>query len=300
MGRHPHFKAYAALVSVCFFWGTTYLAIRIALEAFPPLWLVALRFVASGSLMLAGAFLSGAHLPRGRELLVTAFLGVLILGIGNGCLVFAEQWIPSGLAALIITISPFWMVGLESLVPGGDRLHLPAVFGLVVGCAGAALLVGPDVWRHDAGGNVTRGFLTLQAGSAFWSLGSILQRRHPTKAHSIVSGAIQQLAAGLVFVPGALLLPEHPIAWSFRGTAAIVYLILFGSIVGYSSYIYALERLPIAIASVYSYINPLVAVILGWLFFREPFGKNEAIAMVVIFAGVTIVKRSSRAERRGA
>lgn len=263
-----------------------------ALESFPPLLLVAVRFVVSGSLMLAGAFLSGAHLPRGRELLVTALNGVLILGVGNGCLVFAEQWIPSGLAALIITISPFWMVGMKGLVPGGERLHLPVIAGLLVGCAGAALLVGPDVWRQDAGGHVLKGFLVLQAGCASWSLGSILQRRHPTKAHSIVSGAIQQLAAGLVFVPPALLIREHPIAWSFRGTAAIVYLILFGSIVGYSSFIYVLERLPIAIASIYSYINPVVAVILGWLFYREPFGLREGCALVVIFTGVAMVKRS--------
>ena len=121
--RNPHFKAYLALVSVCFFWGTTYLGIRMALESFPPLALVAIRFLISGSIMLAAAVWRGAVLPRGRDLRNACLAGILILGIGNGALVFAEVVIPSGLAGLFITISPFWLVGLEALLPGGQRLH---------------------------------------------------------------------------------------------------------------------------------------------------------------------------------
>ena len=126
MRQQSGIRAYFALVAVCFFWGTTYLGIRMALETFPPLVLVSTRFILSGSIMIAAALARGARLPRGKELLECAALsGILILGIGNGCLTFAELRIPSGLASLIITLSPFWLVGIEAMVPGGERLHAP-------------------------------------------------------------------------------------------------------------------------------------------------------------------------------
>jgi drug/metabolite transporter (DMT)-like permease len=128
---------------------------------------------------------------------------------------------------------------------------------------------------------------------ASWSFGSIFQKRQELKAHPIVVGAIHQLAAGLAFLPLALLVPEHPIAWSWRGAGALLYLVTFGSIVGYSSYAYALDKLPVAVVSVYPYINSIVAVALGWLIYREPFGFVEALAMIIIFVGVAVVKRNS-------
>lgn len=298
MGRHPQFWPYAALVSVCFFWGTTYLGIRMALEAFPPMTLVAARFLLSGSLMLAGALLAGAELPRGRELRQTAWNGVVILGIGNGCLTLAEMWIPSGLAALIITISPFWMLGLDAILPPRVRLHAPTLAGMAVGLSGAALLVGPGALEGGASSHIVRGFLILQLGCFAWSFGSLVQRRQPTKAHPIVSGGVQQLAAGLAFLPIALA-SGGEIRWhETQGVWAILYLVFFGSIVGYSSYIYALEHLPVAVLSIYNYVNPVVAVALGWLFYREPFGAREAAAMAVIFTGVAMVKRAEARRAR--
>ncbi len=291
MNRHPQFWAYAALISVCFFWGTTYLGIRMALEMWPPMTLVAVRFLLSGGILMAGALLLKADLPRGRELALTALYGVVILGAGNGALVLAETWIPSGMAALIITISPFWMVGLNALLPPREPLHPPTLAGMAVGLAGAVLLVGPGALAGGAAGAaMLKGALVLQAGCISWSLGSLLQKRLPTRAHAIVSGGIQQLAAGLAFVPLALLWPGE-IHYSPRGLGALLYLVVFGSIVGYSSYVVALERLPVAVVSIYNYVNPVVAVILGWIFYREPFGMREAAAMLVIFAGVAMVKR---------
>jgi drug/metabolite transporter (DMT)-like permease len=292
--RHPHFRAYLALAAVCFFWGTTYLGIRMALESFPPLLLICARFMVSGSLMLAAIALRGGELPRGRQLRAACLSGLLVLGIGNGCLVFAELWVPSGLACLIITISPFWMVGAEALLPGGEPLHLPSILGMLVGLGGAALLLAPDMHTHTFHAGLLNGFLVLQLGMAGWAFGSIYQRRQVTGAHPIVIGAVQQLAAGLSFLPLALLFHEHPVHWSLRGVGAILYLVMFGSIVGYSAYIFALDRLPVAIASIYPYVNSVVAVTLGWLFYREPFGTREAAAMAIIFAGVALVKRYSR------
>jgi drug/metabolite transporter (DMT)-like permease len=296
--NHPQFKAYVALVCVCFFWGTTYLAIRMALESFPPLMLVCARYLLSGSIMLGFALARGIHIPRGRELGIACVSGMLILGIGNGTLVFSELMIASGMAGLILTISPFWMVGVEALLPGGERLHPPTIFGMAVGLAGAGLLFAPDLQTHHVQRGLLIGFLLLQLGMAGWSFGSIYQRRNAGRAHPIIAGAVQQLAAGLALLPPALLAREHPVQWSFRGVAAILYLVFFGSIVGYSAYAYALDRLPVAVVSVYPYVNAVVAVGLGWVFYREPFGIRETAAMVVIFAGVAIVKWTAAGPRK--
>src|SRR5690242_11267595 len=284
---------YLALAAVCFFWGTTYLGIRMSLESFPPLVLVSARYILSGSLLLLYARAGGKELPRGREFRAACFSGFLTLGVGNGALVFAEVIVPSGIAGLIVTISPFWMVGAEALLPGGERLHAPTIGGMLVGLLGASLLFTPDAGPHTIDRNLLRGFLILQVGMAGWSFGSIYQRRKAGKTHPIIAGGVQQLAAGLILAPFALLIPSHPVHWSVRGISALLYLVFFGSIVGYSPYAYAMDRLPVAIVSVYPYINAVVAVALGWLFYREPFGTREAMAMLVIFAGVAIVKRFS-------
>jgi drug/metabolite transporter (DMT)-like permease len=291
--RHPLLKPYLALAAVCFFWGTTYLAIRMSLESFPPLMLVSVRFLLSGSILLIFAAARGLYLPRGRELASNCLSGLLLLGIGNSCLVFAEVLIPSGMAGLITTISPFWLVGVEALLPGGVRLHLPTIGGMTVGLFGASLLFTNDLGGHTIDRNVLEGFLILQLGMATWGFGSIFQRRQTGKAHPVVGGGVQQLAAGLMLLPFAAVIPEHAVHWSARGVTALVYLVCFGSIVGYSAYNYALEHLPVAILSIYSYFNAVVAVALGWLFYREPFGVRQAVAMAIIFAGVAVVKRFS-------
>jgi drug/metabolite transporter (DMT)-like permease len=294
LSRHPLFKPYLALVAVCFFWGTTYLGIRMSLESFPPLLLVTVRYLISGSIMLLFAKARGLYLPRGRELAAACFSGFLTLGIGNGALVFSEVLIPSGLAGLIVSISPFWIVGAEALLPGGERLHPPTLGGMAVGLSGAALLFSPDPETHGLNHALLSGFLILQVGMAGWAFGSIYQRRKAGKAHPVVAGGIQQLAAALILLPFSLAIPQAPVHWSVRGVTALGYLVIFGSLVGYSSYVYAMDRLPVAIVSIYPYANATVAVFLGWLFYREPFGPREMLAMVVIFAGVAMVKKYSR------
>jgi drug/metabolite transporter (DMT)-like permease len=292
--RHPLFKPYLALVAVCFFWGTTYLGIRMSLETFPPLVLVTVRYLLSGSIMLLFARARGLYLPRGRELATACISGFLTLGVGNGALVFAEVLVPSGIASLIISISPFWMVAAEALLPGGERLHAPTLGGMAVGLAGAALLFTPDPDTHGINRALLTGFLILQVGMVGWSFGSIYQRRKSGKAHPVVAGGVQQLAAALILLPFSLLIPQPSLHWSVRGVSALGYLVVFGSLVGYSAYVYAMDRLPVAIVSIYPYANAVVAVFLGWLFYREPFGPRELVAMAIIFAGVAVVKKYSR------
>jgi drug/metabolite transporter (DMT)-like permease len=244
--------------------------------------------------MLLTAYFSGVHLPSGPDLWFTALFGVIIIGTGTGCLVFAEQWVPSGLASVFITLSPFWMIGLEALIPGGERLHGPTLAGMFIGFLGTVLLVAPEIMQEGFGGPLVRGFLLLQIGCSGWSLGSILQRRHQSTAHPVINGAVQQLATGLAFAVPAFLAKPHPSAWTARSIGAVAYLVVFGSIVGYSAYVFVLDRLPVSVVSIYNYINPIIAVFLGWLFFREHFGPLEVLAMLIIFLGVALVKRYSR------
>ena len=291
MGRDPRFLAWLAFASVSFFWGTTYLGIRMALEGLPPMLLVAVRYTFSGGILLLVALLRRWKLPRGRELAETALQGLVLLGVGNGCLVLAETWIASGLAALIITLSPFWLIGLDAAFPGGERLHLPTLAGMVVGLAGVALLLGPDAFSASQSASLWKGVLILQLGSMCWNLGSIYQRRRTVTVHAFSSGAVQQFAVGIAFLFISLAWRGTPVHLTTRSTLAVAWLVLFGSIVGYTSYIYVLDHLPVAIVSLYNYINPVVAVLLGWWFYREPFGWREAFGMAVIFTGVALVRR---------
>lgn len=287
----PGLSAYLALCAICFFWGTTYVAIRMALEVFNATTLVCVRFVLSGSILLLVAILRRMELPKGRELWITARNGILILGIGNGAIVYSEIWIPSSLAALFMTTFPFWMVGVEALFPTGDPMARSAVFGMLLGLGGALLLIAPEASAHGFGSNTIRAFVLLQAAWLSWAVGSISQRHRPSTVHAAVSGAVQQLSAGLAYLIPALLISGNSSTWSLRATTALFYLVIFGSIVGYTSYLYALARLPVALVSLYTYVNPIVAILMGWFFYREHVGWRQVAAMIVILCGVALVKR---------
>ncbi len=296
---------------MCFFWGTTYLGIRMAIESMTPAMMMFLRYTLSGGILLAGARLMGVPFPAAGEFWRTALYGVITIGFGTGSLAYAEESIPSGIAALMVTTQPFWMVGIESRTKGGEPLHAPAIWGMLVGLAGVALLVGPSMMGESGAvsrSDMLRGFLIMQISVATWSAGSVAQRRLPTRAHPILSGAIQQFATGIAF--GVLVLIQTyvfqlgspwtgELSLTSRGVGSVLYLAMFGGIVGYSAYIFAMDRLPVALVSIYTYINPLVALFLGWLFYREKFGWIEGIGMAIIFLGVWLVKRAAQGARKG-
>lgn len=251
----------------------------------------------SGSILLIAAVFGGVKLPRGRELLYTAACGIVCIGIGNGLLAIAELWIPSGLAALFLTTSPFWMVGLDALLPHGKKPLISTLGGLIVGLVGVVFLIAPAVAHEGLAGRTLAAFFLLQISGIGWVLGSLLQKRVHTRSQPFVSGAVQQLAAGLaVFVP-AILFEKVPHAITFRSATAVAYLVVFGSIIGFSAFIYSMARLPVAIVSIYTFVNPVVAVFLGWLFFREPVGYQKVMAMSIIFAGVALVRWSESNKR---
>ena len=290
MNRQETIKAYAAWGAVCLFWGTTYLAIRIGVQRVPPALFAGVRFIIAGVLFLAYLRWRGYPMPKRQELLHMAIVGISLLVMANGLVVWAEQWVPSGLTAVIIATLPFWSAGLESVLPSGERLTLRKVLGILIGFAGVIILFAPDMGESFDKAYL-KGVIVLVFVPFFWSAGSIYSKHHPVQCPPLVAAGTQTLMAGLVLTAIGTAFGE----WSEftldgKGMAAIAYLIVFGSIVGYSSFIYALSKLPITTVSLYAYINPVIAVILGWLILDERLDWSVATATTVVLLGVALVK----------
>ncbi len=301
MTRREQFAAYGAWAAVCFFWGTTYLAIRVGLETLPPMLLAGMRFLIAGALLFSFVyFWRGARLPQGREWLNQSIIGLMLLGVGNGAVVMAEQWVPSGPAALLVATSPFWVVGLERFLRDGERVSGRAVVGLLIGFCGLALLIAPNLFGTTLNSYYLLGAVAIQVGCASWSAGSVYSKHHQTDLPPLMAAAVQMLIAGVALTMLGTTLGEWRVMhFSGRSLSAIAYLIVFGSIVAYGSYTYAIQKLPLSLVSMYSYINPIIAVLLGWAVLSESLGWRVVTAMLIILCGVALVKTSpKRAEKR--
>ncbi|HEY0080593.1 MAG TPA: EamA family transporter [Pyrinomonadaceae bacterium] len=296
MANKEKLAAYAALAAVWFFWGTTYLAIRVGLDGLPPMLLAGIRFTVAGSVLFLLMYRQqGARLPIGREWLNLSIVGVLLLVVGNGAVVWAEQWIPSGMAALLVATSPFWVAGFERMSRDGERIGARVLVGMLVGFGGLALLVAPEIFGARLDAYYILGIVGLQIACASWSGGSVYAKHHPAGVAPLMSAAVQMLVAGVVMTIMGTLTGE----WSAmrptpKSLGALLYLIVFGSIVAYSAYTYVVHKLPLSIVSTYSYVNPVIAVLLGWLILSEPLGWRVAAATAIILSGVALVKTSPK------
>jgi len=296
----PMRLAYAALVAVCVIWGTTYLGIRVALEAVPPALMGAFRWIIAGALLLGYVRLRGHELPHVARWRSLAVQGLLMIGFGNGFVNWAEQSVPSGLAAVVIATAPFFMAGVEAFHEDGERLSRRALLGLVLGFIGILVLVWPDL--HFNGGQGTQfvlGLLALQIACLGWAVGSSYSKRHPHGESVLGATAVQMIFGGLIMLAVGTLAGEWGrVSFHGRGVAALAYLTVAGSIGGFVSYIYALQYLPVSTVSIYAYINPLIAVMLGAVLLDEPFSARTVVAMAIVFAGVGLVKQQvATAER---
>jgi drug/metabolite transporter (DMT)-like permease len=307
--------AYFAWVAVCLIWGTTYLGIRVSLESIPPALMGGLRWLFAGSLLTAYLVARGRPLPPRSQWGGIALLGFLMLGLGNGGVVFAEQWVPSGLAAVMVATSPFWMATVEACLPDGERLRKSVVLGLVIGFSGIVLLVWPDLTLGSAS---SRGFLAgivaLQVAAIGWSIGSSYSKRHGRKAAAaqtdgrtdgvdevLGTTAYQMLAGGLIMTAVGTLRGEWGMLFfTTRTTVAMLYMSTIGAVGGFVAYSYALRHLPVSFVSLYAYINPVIAVALGVLVLHEPFTWRMAIAAGLVFAGVAVVRWEQRPGTRRA
>jgi drug/metabolite transporter (DMT)-like permease len=292
--KHERQMAYAAFAAVCIIWGTTYLAIRIALETLPPLLLTGSRFVTSGLIMLAISRLRGDRIPRdGRTLANLALIGFLMVGVGNLAVVWAEQWVPSGLAALLVATAPFWMAIIEAFRTGGERVDFRSGAGMLVGFGGVALLVTPGGSGAAWSIPFVIAAIAVQVGSFCWQLGAARGKYHIRNVPLMASAGLQMLFGGVIVTTVGLAIGEGPrFAFTPRTFAALAYLTIFGGVIAYSAYVFALAHMRTTHSSLYAYVNPVVAVFLGWLILDEPLTWLSIVAMVVILGGVALVQSS--------
>lgn len=282
--------AYLAWVAVCLIWGTTYLGIRVSLETMPPMLMGGLRWLAAGGLVTGFLVARGQRLPPPSRWGNISIIGLLLLGLGNGGVVVAEQWVPSGLTAVLVATSPFWMAFVEAMLKDGERLTGQALTGLAVGFLGILLLVWPELTATGSTGMLP-GIIALQVACAGWALGSSYSRRQKRSENVLGTTALQMLAGGVILTFAGTVLGEWPrLSFSARTAWALIYLTTVGAIGGFVAYAYALRHLSVSFVSLYAYVNPVIAVALGVLLLNEPFDSRMATAAALVFAGVAIVK----------
>ncbi|HET9870006.1 MAG TPA: EamA family transporter [bacterium] len=292
-------SVWAALLSVYVVWGSTYLAIRFAVGAIPPFLMGGTRFLAAGAILYAVLRAAGMPRPRAAHWRSTALIGFLLIAVANGGVCWAEQKVPSGVSCLLVATVPIWMVLLDWLWKGNGRPGPRLWAGLLLGFGGTA-------WLGLSGGEVSGGdparVLGLAAFPLAWAVGSLYARSAPLPASPLMATALEMLWGGVFQLLAGLVTGEFsqmgPIpalaAWSW------VYLTLVGSLVGFTSYIWVLQRSNPALASSYAFVNPVIAVLLGWVFAGEPLTLPVAGATALIVAGVVLITRANprRARRR--
>lgn len=287
--------AYIAWITVCIVWGTTYLANRVALETLPVALLAGLRWTAAGLILMVVLRVSGVAFPPRHMWGPLAVTGFLMNVIGNGCLVWSQRYVASGLAAVLVATVSFWTVGLEALL-GGERLTRYTVAGLLTGFSGIVVLVWPALTLGDSAGRMfVVGVLILQVGSVAWALGTSYTKRQSFGDTPLASSALQMLMSGIMLTIIGTVMGEWPqVSFSARSLAALIYLAVFGSVIAYTAYIYALKYLPISTVSLYAYVNPIIAVLLGTILLSEPFSLRIVAAAALVFVGITIVRSAPK------
>jgi drug/metabolite transporter (DMT)-like permease len=275
------------------FWGSTYLGIRIAVERIPPILMAGVRFSIAGALMLIFCRASGRRTALTLDQFWRlAFIGILLLAISNAVLAWAELSVPTGLAALLVSVTPIWFLFIDHvLMKSGRRVGRAALVGVALGILGMIVLLWPrlretralGVWELIAA-------LSLLGSSFSWAFGSVLARRWHVRVDPLVGSGWQMILAGIVDLSVGLVLGEHHVArWDRAGLGAVLYLVVFGSWVGYSAYVWLLRHVPTTKVATYAYVNPVVAVLLGWAILGEPVDRFMFAGAAIIVPAVALV-----------
>jgi len=289
----------AAFAAIYLIWGSTYLAIRYAIETLPPLLMMGMRHLSAGAALYAWTRWRGTPAPRLREWVQPALIGALLFLGGHGSLAWAEQRVPSGIAALLVATLPMWIVVLARAKGTERKFTGRALAGLALGFVGVAVLFGPDILRHGGEVNLLGAFAVL-FGTFIWAAGTIWMRSVKMPDSPVISSAMQMLGGGVALMIAATLTREtagfHLSAVSERSWMALAYLAVFGSIIAFTAYSWLhMVASPSRVAT-YAYVNPVVAVLLGWLLASEPMGVFTILAMLIILAGVALVNAGQRDE----
>jgi len=291
--------AILAWLAVCVIWGTTYLAIRVSVETIPPWAMSGVRWIASGGVLAIFMTARGERVFAAEHWRGATFLGFFLLVLGNGCVVLAEVFVPSGLAAVIVAAAPFWMSGVEALRRDGERITRTTRLGFVVGFSGIVLLIWPDLFHGGGSGRrFVLGVIALQVACLGWSIGSSYSKRHARSTNVFSAAALQMLIGGAMMLAISIGLGE----WtgfhvSTSSAIAFLYLAAVGSLGGFVAYTYALRHLPVSLVSLYAYVNPIIAVALGVAVLGEPFTMRMAAAAALVFGGVAIVRSQGQTRR---
>lgn len=291
----PKAAVLGAFAAVYVIWGSTYLAIRYAIETLPPFLMAGCRFLAAGAVLYLFMRWRGVKAPARIHWRSAFMLGGMLLLVGNGAVVWAEHRIASGIAALLVAVEPLWIVLLDWLRPGGTRPSARTAVGVVLGFIGLVILVGPQ----ESGTSVDLlGAGAVVVGALSWAAGSLYSREAPLPESPFLATAMQMLAGGVLLVITSLLTGEmghvDPSTFSAASLAALAYLAVFGSLVAFTAYVWLLGVVSPARASTYAYVNPLVAVLLGWLVAGEALNSRVAISAVVIVGAVAMIIAASR------
>jgi drug/metabolite transporter (DMT)-like permease len=294
-------KAYIALVFVCIVWGTTYLAIRVGVAHYPTAFLFAgVRQTISGVILGAIALLVNRKTDfSSRNVLRQMLIGFLMLTIGNGCVTWGEKYIPSGIAALICSLMPLFAVSFNLLSSKRDKLNTMIGAGLVLGVCGVGLIFRQNV--ADLGKpQYLGGMLAILLATSSWALGSIINKKNVNPVNAFLNSGMQLFFGGIFMLVISPFADDYSgfVLWNTNGVLALVYLIIFGSVLAYAAYMYALAELPVGIATIYAYINPLIAVVAGALFLNEELNTYTALAFATIMASVYLVNMGYRKQHK--
>lgn len=295
----PTYRLYAAFAAVYLIWGSSYLAIVWGLESLPPFLLGAARFISAGAILYAIAATRGVAGFTGKQLLNASLVGALLPFAGNGSLIWAQQRIPSGIAALIVATVPLWMVVIQTVVER-VRPNRQIWTGVGLGIVGLAILVSAGAGM--SGAVHVPSALILCGGAVAWAAGSIYSRSADLPASGLASAALTMLAAGVLFTVVALAAGEprdfEGGGMSLKSVLGLAYLSIFGSVIAYSAYIWLLQVAPPARVATYAYVNPIIAVFLGWAFAGEPVTARTLLAAGVILGAVVLITTAAQPARR--
>jgi drug/metabolite transporter (DMT)-like permease len=292
MSNRSNYIAYLALAAVCVIWGTTYLALRIAVLHFPPFLFTALRQTTAGIILLTFLFTVGkATVPTWSHIGKQAIGGFFMLTLGNGLVAWAEMHIPSGVAAIICSMMPVVVILMNVVIAKDEKPNLPIVLGVLLGLFGIVMIFGEHINEFSKTEYLLGIIMTFGAVLA-WAGGSIWIKKSGPQSNPFVNAGFQMLFGGLWCFPISLAVDDlSAVTWTPEAAYSLLYLIVFGSIVAYASYSYALKKLPMTVVSLYAYVNPLVAVILGWLVLDEMLTLKIVAAFILTVGGIYVVNK---------
>jgi drug/metabolite transporter (DMT)-like permease len=296
-GRSTKTLVIASFAAIYIIWGSTYLGILLAIETIPPFFMAGTRFLVAGVFLLTLALWKGERLPGIASIAKLSFSGILMLFIGNGAVTWVEQYLPSGLVAIIVATVPLWFVILDRREWKFYFSNYQIVAGLLIGFTGVILL-----FAGKAAGDLFTSrskfisLLVLLAGCIAWTIGTLYSKYTSIKASTTMKVAFQMISTGVLFYPLAFAMNEHKhfsvADVSGQSVLALLYLIFMGSVVAYMAYMWLLSVRPASLVGTYAYVNPVVAVLLGWLVASESISISQAIGLGVIIAGLAIVNIS--------